>query len=91
MNEYAPNQFELSDDEQEMVDLLKQEMGLQNNEDVMHLLVKQAIQRVAITCPQCGHYAAKRTDENIAECRECLSVITLSEGIWDATRVPGDN
>lgn len=89
MNEYAHNRFQFSEEEQEMVDLLKTEMGLESNEAVMHLLVKQAIQRVAITCPQCGHYAAKRTDENIAECRQCLSVITLSEDIWDATRVPG--
>ncbi|HEY52431.1 MAG TPA: hypothetical protein G4N94_03140 [Caldilineae bacterium] len=83
MIEYAPNTFALSDDEQEMVDLLKEEMNLANREEVMHLLVKQAIQRVAITCPNCGHYA-KRTEENKAECRSCLSVITLSEDIWDA-------
>ncbi len=83
MIEYAPNTFELSDDEQEMVDLLKNEMGLENREEVMHLLVKQAIQRVAITCPNCGHYAAK-TEESKAECNSCLSVITLSEDIWDA-------
>ena len=29
MIEYAPNTFELSEDEQEMVDLLKKEMGLE--------------------------------------------------------------
>ena len=49
----------------------------------MHLLVRQAIQRVAITCPNCGHYAAK-TEESKAECQSCMSVITLSEDIWDA-------
>ena len=83
MIEYAPNTFALSDDEQEMVDLLKEEMDLSNREEVMHLLVRQAIQRVAITCPNCGHYAA-RTEKSKAECRSCLSVITLSEDIWDA-------
>jgi hypothetical protein len=83
MIEYAPNTFALSEDEQEMVDLLKDEMGLEKREDVMHLLVRQAIQRVAITCPNCGHYAAK-TEESKAECQSCMSVITLSEDIWDA-------
>ncbi len=83
MNEYAPNTFALSDEEQEMVDLLKDEMDLSSREEVMHLLVRQAIQRVAITCPNCGHYAAK-TEESKAECHSCMSVITLSEDIWDA-------
>ncbi len=40
MIEEAPNTFILSEDEQEMVDLLKGEMGLDSNEEVMNLLVR---------------------------------------------------
>ncbi|MCO6450112.1 MAG: hypothetical protein J5I90_04915 [Caldilineales bacterium] len=75
--------IKLSDEEQEMVDLLQQDMGLDDREAVMQLLVRQAVQRVAITCPTCGHYA-KLTEADHAECRSCLSVITLTEGIWEA-------
>ena len=85
MVENAPNQFELTPEEQEMVDLLKEEMNLESRGEVMQLLVRQAIQRVSISCPQCGHYARKTKDEQ-AECRSCLSVITLSEGIWQASQ-----
>ncbi len=77
--------LELTPDEQEMVGLLQEEMGLPDEEAVMKLLVRQAVQRVAITCPSCGHYA-RLSEEDQAECRSCLSVITLSEGIWEASR-----
>ncbi|NUQ39165.1 MAG: hypothetical protein HUU23_15530 [Caldilineales bacterium] len=87
MNADTPNQFILNTEEQEMVDLLREEMGLESSAEVMHLLVRQAIQRIAITCPQCGHFA-RVTERDQAECRSCLSVITLSEDIWDATRTP---
>lgn len=82
MIEDAPNHFSLTEEEQEMVDLLQKEMNLSSREEVMDLLLRQAIQRVAITCPQCGHFAL-RTEEDKAQCRSCLSVITLSEGIWE--------
>ncbi|MCP4164363.1 MAG: hypothetical protein GY759_00535 [Chloroflexi bacterium] len=85
MIEEAPNTFILSEDEQEMVDLLKDEMGLDSNEEVMNLLVRQAIKRVAITCPQCGHYAARKEEDKV-ECRSCLSVITLSESLWETSQ-----
>lgn len=85
---YAANgeiRLELTPDEQEMVGLLQEEMGLPDEEAVMKLLVRQAVQRVAITCPSCGHYA-RLSEEDQAKCRSCLSVITLSEGIWEASR-----
>ncbi|NOZ50397.1 MAG: hypothetical protein GXP37_10175 [Chloroflexi bacterium] len=87
MIERAPNQFELSPEEQEMIDLLKKEMGLSSTEDVMQALMRQAVQRVSITCPNCGHYA-HITKEDKAECSSCLSIITLSEDLWDASRLP---
>lgn len=87
MIQKAPNQFELTPEEQEMIDLLKKEMGLDSTEAVMQALMRQAIQRVAITCPNCGHFA-RVTEEDQAECSSCLSVITLSEDLWDASRLP---
>ena len=84
MNENHALNLELSSDEQEMVGLLQDEMGLPDQEAVMKLLVRQAVQRVAITCPSCGHYA-RLTVQDQATCRSCLSVITLSEGIWEAS------
>jgi hypothetical protein len=71
--------------EQEMIALLREEMNLPDDQAVLHMLVRQAVQRVAITCPSCGHFA-RRTTEDEAECRSCLSVITLSEGIWQVSR-----
>jgi len=88
MNADTPNRFTLNEEELEMVDLLRDEMDLESREQVMEMLVRQAIQRIAITCPQCGHFA-RVTEQDKAECRSCLSVITLSEDIWDSTRTPG--
>lgn len=72
-------------EEQEVIRILREEMGLPDDEAVLRMLVRQAAQRVAITCPSCGHYA-KRTAQDEAECRSCLSVIKLSEGIWQIAR-----
>ncbi|NOX63327.1 MAG: hypothetical protein GXP42_15485 [Chloroflexi bacterium] len=83
MTQNAHLDLELTPEEEEMVELLQEEMGLPTREAVLHMLVKQAIQRVAITCPTCGHFA-RRTAEDKAQCRSCLSVITLSEDIWEA-------
>ncbi len=71
----------LSDEELEMVGLLRRELDLASEEEVLRLLVRQAVQRVAITCPTCGHYA-RLTAEDQANCESCLSVIKLSEGLW---------
>ncbi|HHB91122.1 MAG TPA: hypothetical protein ENK60_07415 [Anaerolineae bacterium] len=72
--------MELSPEEQEMIGILQEALGLPNKEEVIRLLVKQAIQRIAITCPTCGHYA-RLTEEGKAECKSCLSVIHLAEDI----------
>ena len=79
--------LELTPEEQEIVGLLQEEMGLPDQEAVMKVLVRQAVQRLAITCPTCGHYA-RLTEAEQAQCRSCLSVITLSDGIWEASH-PG--
>lgn len=87
MIEHAPNQFELSEEEQEIIEVLQADMGLSSPEEVMEVLMRQAVQRVAITCPNCGHYA-RLTEEDKAVCHSCLSVITLSEDVWEATHLP---
>ncbi len=74
----------LQPQEQEMIEFLREEMNLPDQEAVLRLLIRQAAQRLAITCPACGHFA-KRTADDKAECRSCLSVLTLSEGIWRAS------
>jgi hypothetical protein len=71
----------MDDEAHEMIELLKEALDLTSDEAVLRLLMRQAVQRVAITCPTCGHYA-RRTTEDEARCRSCLSVIKLSEGIW---------
>jgi hypothetical protein len=77
----GPISLPINAEEREMVELLREEMDLADDEAVLRLLVRQAVQRVAITCPTCGHYA-RLTAEDEAQCRSCLSVIKLSEGIW---------
>lgn len=84
MSENNAVQLDLSVEEKEMVNLLQDAMGLESEEAVMRMLVRQAAQRIAITCPACGHYA-QLTESAQAQCRSCLSVITLSEGIWQAS------
>lgn len=74
----------LQPQEQEMIELLREEMNLPDREAVLRLLIRQAVQRIAITCPTCGHFA-RRTAEDEAKCRFCLSVLTLIEGIWRAS------
>ena len=70
----------LTPEEEEMIDILQDALELSSREEVIRLLVKQAVQRIAITCPTCGHYA-RLTDEGKAECKSCLSVISLAEDI----------
>ncbi len=71
----------LTVEEREMLRLLCQELDLGGEEEVLRLLVRQAVQRVAITCPTCGHFA-RLTAEDEANCEACLSVIKLVEGLW---------
>ncbi|NOZ70898.1 MAG: hypothetical protein GXP38_03120 [Chloroflexi bacterium] len=89
MIEYAPHKFELSEEEQEIVKILQEDMGLSSPEEVMQTLMRQAVQRVAITCPNCGHYA-RIAEKDRAVCNSCLSVITLSEDVWSTTLVPDE-
>lgn len=78
--------MQLNTQEQEVVDMLKEEMHLPSADDVIRLLVRQEAQRKAVVCPTCGHLARKAT-EDVANCNSCLSVITLSEGIWEVVQM----
>jgi len=72
-----------------MIELLQKELGLASTEDVLRLLLRQALQRRAVVCPACGH-VAQRTAQDAASCSACLSVLRLSEGIWQAIQInPG--
>ena len=71
----------LNAEEQQAVAALQQEMGLDTPEDVVHLLVRQAAQRALVVCPSCGHSARKNTTDE-ASCVSCMSVLHLSDGIW---------
>jgi hypothetical protein len=71
----------LNSQEQEAVTALQQEMGLESPDAVMHTLLRQAAQRALVVCPSCGHSARKTTTDE-ASCVECMSVLHLTEGIW---------
>lgn len=68
-------------EEQEAVDALQQEMGLDDPAEVLHVLVRQAAQRALVVCPSCGH-SARKTAEDEASCISCMSVLHLTDGIW---------
>lgn len=71
----------LSDEEQAEVQALQQEMGLDDPAEVLQMLLRQASQRAKVVCPSCGH-SASRTTADDATCVSCMSVIHLSDGIW---------
>jgi hypothetical protein len=71
----------LNVEEQEAVSALQQEMGLESRDAVIHALLRQAAQRALVVCPSCGH-SARKTNDDAASCAECMSVLQLSEGIW---------
>lgn len=71
----------LNDAEQEAVAALQQELNLESPDAVMHALLRQAAQRALVVCPSCGHSARKSGDDE-ASCAECMSVLHLSDGIW---------
>lgn len=79
--------LDLSDDELNMLRALQQDMGLARVDQVMHALIRQAYTRAVIVCPNCGH-AAQLTAEDEARCTSCLSILQLSDDIWQvvATR-----
>jgi hypothetical protein len=76
-------ELKLNPEERQIVDLLQKELGLKSTEEVLRLLLRQALQRRAVVCPTCGHLA-QQTERDVASCAECLSVLRLSEGIWQA-------
>jgi protein-arginine kinase activator protein McsA len=71
----------LNSAEQEAVTALQQELGLESPTEVMHTLLRQAAQRALVVCPSCGH-SARKTASDEASCSDCMSVIHLTEGIW---------
>lgn len=76
----------LNAEEQQAVSALQQEMGLEDPTAVMHTLLRQAAQRALVVCPSCGHSARKTTVDE-ASCAECMSVLHLSDGIWQIIAV----
>ena len=76
----------LNDDELQTLQALQSEMGLDNPEAVMRLLLQQAHSRAAISCPTCGH-SAHRTEQDRAKCDSCMSVLQLSNDIWSLVSV----
>ena len=76
----------LSTDERQAVSALQQEMGLEEPAAVMHALLRQAAQRALVVCPSCGH-SARKTTEDEASCVDCLSVLHLTDGIWQIIAV----
>lgn len=70
---FTPQEFD-------MLESLRQEMGLTSIDEVMRALVRQAYHRTQILCPSCGG-SARKTLEGKAECDECMSVLRLAEGM----------
>lgn len=73
--------IDLSDDEMAMLMTLQAEMGLPSIQQVVHALVRQAYTRAEIVCPNCGH-AAQLTAEDEARCTSCMSLLQLSDDMW---------
>lgn len=76
----------LDPEEQAAVTALQQEMELESPTAVMHTLLRQAAQRALVVCPSCGHSARKTTADE-ASCIECMSVLHLTDGIWQIIAV----
>jgi predicted RNA-binding Zn-ribbon protein involved in translation (DUF1610 family) len=72
---------DLSQEDLNILWSLQQEMGLSSVEEVMHALIRQAYTRAVIVCPNCGH-AAQLTAEDEARCTSCMSLLHLSDEIW---------
>lgn len=76
----------LTDEEQAEVQALQQELGLNDPAEVMHILLRQASQRAKVVCPSCGHSASRNSADD-ATCASCMSVIHLSDGIWEVIQL----
>jgi len=78
-------QIPLSEKERSMLSVLRAELGLDSEEEALRLILRQAFQRLTVTCPTCGHHA-RVTQEDAAQCASCLSILKLSEGLWMVAR-----
>lgn len=78
-------QIPLTPKERSMLAVLREELGLESEKEALRLILRQAFQRLTVTCPTCGHHA-KVTQEDAAECAACLSILRLSEGLWMVAR-----
>lgn len=79
MDEQKPTPTQFSTQEADMLESLRQEMGLSTTDEVIRYLVRQAYHRAQVLCPSCGG-KAKKTADGKAECSECMSVLRLAEG-----------
>jgi rubrerythrin len=83
MSTGPPIDLQLSDQERDMIELLQRELGLSSHAEVLRVLLHQAMKRRAVVCPTCGHMA-QRSAADQASCSSCLSILQLSQGIWQA-------
>ena len=72
---------DLNEQEVQVLATLRAEMGLDSLDEVMHALIRQAHTRAIIVCPACGH-SAQLTAEDQARCESCMSILQLSDQIW---------
>lgn len=72
---------DLSEEDLNMLHALQQEMGLARVDQVVQALIRQAYTRAEIVCPNCGH-AAQLTAEDEARCTSCMSLLQLSDDMW---------
>ena len=81
--------LDLTEDELATLDGLRDELGLQTIDQAVHALIRQAFTRSAIVCPACGH-SARLESADVARCERCLSILQLTDQIWQlaATRPP---
>ncbi len=75
--------IDLDDREANMLEALQKELQIDDPDELLGMLVRQAYFRTSVSCPRCGHMASQ-TDESEALCRDCLSPIRLIEGMWQA-------
>lgn len=75
--------IDLDDREVTMLEALQKELQIEDPDELLGMLVRQAFFRASVSCPRCGHMASQ-TDESEAVCRDCLSPIRLIEGMWQA-------
>ena len=73
--------LDLSDEEIETLAALRVDMGAASNDEVLHMLIRQAHTRAIIVCPACGH-SAQWTTQDEARCDSCMSLLHLSDDVW---------